>query len=144
MVTKVASEDKFAGVTARQMKAIEVMPACGDVTQAAEAAGVARKTIYAWLKQDAFAAALHTGESEKLVALSRGSMAQADRAVETLAAAMNDSAPPALRVRAADPSSGRLIQIRDLASLGERVTALEANLKELDESAAGRGRRSHA
>ena len=54
----------------------------------------------------------------------------ADAAVRTLARAMNDeSAPLSIRVRAADAVLGRLLQLRELVILEERVRELEKAMK---------------
>ncbi len=52
-------------------------------------------------------------------------------AVATLAKAMSDPAtPPATKVRAADATLSKLLQLRELATLEQRVAALEASVGE--------------
>jgi hypothetical protein len=52
-------------------------------------------------------------------------------AVATLAKAMSDPATPAAtRVRAADATLSKLLQLRELATLEQRVAALEASAGE--------------
>jgi hypothetical protein len=117
-----------AKVTPRQNKAIEALTQTGQVTQAAAAAGVARKTVYQWLRQDVFIQALDLATSEALAELSRQLVALGSLAADTLRGAMEDTeATPAARVRAADITINRLLQLRQLVDLEERVSRLEAN-----------------
>ena len=114
-------------VTPRQKKAIEALTKTGQVTQAAEAAGVARKTVYQWLHQEAFSRALDAATTEALAELSRQLVALGSLAVDTLRGVMTDTeATQSARVRAADILINRLLQLRQLVDLEERVSRLEA------------------
>lgn len=114
-------------VTSRQIKAIEALTQTGQVTAAADAAGVARKTVYQWLRQDVFIQALDRATSESLSELSRQLVALGSLAADTLRGAMEDpEATPAARVRAADIVYNRLLQLRHLVDLENRVSRLEA------------------
>jgi len=74
-----------------------------------------------------FTTALHAAEADALAAVSRRLVRLADTAATTLEAAMHDEATPvATRVRAADAVLSRLLQLRELVSLEERVRELEA------------------
>lgn len=98
----------------------------GTVTAAAQVAGVSKDTLYRWLKQPRFTQAVHEAEARALDDLSRLLVRLGRTAAATLAKAMNDpSTPWATRVRAADASLGRLLQLRELATLESRVTELE-------------------
>ena len=113
-------------LTPRQRRAIETLTAGGQVTEAAEVAKVARKTVHAWLKRDDFRAALAEAETEKLAALSRALGKLAERAADTLGELLDDpTTTPTVRVRAFDVVMGRLLQLRELVTLSERVAALE-------------------
>ena len=116
-----------AKVTPRQNKAIEALTQTGQVTQAAEAAGVSRKTVYQWLHQEQFSRALDKATTEALAELSRQLVALGSLAVDTLRGAMSDAeATQSARVRAADILINRLLQLRQLVDLEERVSRLEA------------------
>jgi phage terminase small subunit len=116
-------------VTPRQLKAIETLLTTGDKTEAAKTAGVSRKTIYRWLKQDAFKQALAEAEAEALDALSRELVALGSKATATLKGAMTGNTPAATKVRAADIVLARLLQLRELVTLETRVLALEQALE---------------
>lgn len=115
-------------VTPRQFKAIRALLTDGDVTAAAQAAGVSRKTIYAWLKDnEAFKAALDRAEAAALKALERDLVRLGKAATDTLGEAIagGNGATMATRVRASDIILGRLLQLREIVDLEERVQALE-------------------
>jgi transposase-like protein len=113
-------------LTPKQRKAVEALLTTGEVTAAAQAAGVSRETLHRWLKQPGFQAAVRDAEARALDDLSRLLVRLGRTAAGTLAKAMNDPTTPwATRVRAADASLGRLLQLRELATLEARVVELE-------------------
>lgn len=113
-------------LTPKQRKAVEALLTTGEVTAAAQAARVSKDTLYRWLKQPVFVEAVRVAEARALDDLSRLLVRLGRTAAATLAKAMNDpSTPWATRVRAADASLRRLLQLRELATLESRVTELE-------------------
>ena len=113
-------------LTGKQRKAVEALLTTGEVAAAAQAAGVSRDTLYRWLKQPAFLGAVRQAEAQALDELSRLLVRLRRTAAATLAKAMGDPAAPyPIRVRAADAALGRLLQLRELATLEARVQALE-------------------
>ncbi len=113
-------------LSSKQRKAVEALLTTGEVTAAAQAAGVARHTLYRWLKQPLFLAAVRETEARALDELSRLLVRLGRTAAATLAKAMSDpDAPYPTRVRAADATLGRLLQLRELATLEARVAELE-------------------
>jgi transposase-like protein len=118
-------------LTSRQQQAVVALLATGDVTSAAQSIGVNRATLYRWLKQPAFLQAVHAAEADAVEDLSRMLVRLGRTAVATLAKAMSDPATPAAtKVRAADATLGKLLQLRELATLEQRVAALEASVGE--------------
>jgi len=113
-------------LTTRQRKAVEALLSTGEPAAAAREAGISRDTLYRWLKQPVFIHAVREAEAAALDELSRLLVRLGRTAVSTLAKAMTDPAAPyPTRVRAADASLGRLLQLRELATLEARVTELE-------------------
>jgi transposase-like protein len=108
-------------LTTRQEQAIQAIVATGDVTVAAQSVGVNRATLYRWRKQPSFVAAVHGAEADGVEDLSRMLVRLGRTTVAT---------PPATRVRAADATLTRLLQLRELATLEQRVAALEASAGE--------------
>ena len=110
----------------KQRKAVAALLGTGEVKAAAAEAGVHRDTLHRWLKEPAFLQAVRQAEAQALDELSRLLVRLGRTAAATLAKAMADPAAPyATRVRAADASLGRLLQLRELATLEARVAALE-------------------
>jgi transposase-like protein len=113
----------------RQRRAVEALLTTGDVSAAAKDSGVSRESLYRWMKQPAFLAAVREAEAAALDELSRMLVRLGRTAVGTLAKAMSDpKAPWPTRVRAADASLARLLQLRELATLEARVTELERSV----------------
>ncbi|MBM3187536.1 MAG: hypothetical protein FJZ90_02315 [Chloroflexi bacterium] len=109
---------------------MESLLTTGDVTEAAAAAGVVRQTVHRWLDQDAFKAALREGEAAKLEALSRSLVRLGDKATQALEGTLDDVAAPAgVKVRTADIVLARLLQLKELVNLEQRVAALEETLE---------------
>jgi len=121
-------------LTSKQRKAVAALLTTREVSGAAEAAPVSRDTVYRWLKQPVFIEAVRQAEAQALDDLSRVLVRLGRTAAGTLAKAMTDvAAPYPTRVRAADVTLARLLQLRELATLEARVAALEqaAGLAEL-------------
>jgi hypothetical protein len=115
-----------AGLSAKQRRAVEALLATGEVSAAAKEVGANKATLYRWLKEPAFLQAVREVEAKALDELSRLLVRLGRTAAATLAKAMNDPATPAAtRVRAADVTLARLLQLRELATLETRVAELE-------------------
>ena len=115
-----------SGLTPKQARAVEALLTTGDVAAAAQAAGVARETLHRWMRVPVFLEAVRAAEAQALDDLSRMLVRLGRTALGTLAKAMGDATTPmATRVRAADAVLGRLLQIREVATLETRVTELE-------------------
>jgi hypothetical protein len=121
------TDPRAPDLTPKQRNAVEALLTTGEVSGAAEAAGVSRDTVYRWLKQAALLDAVREAEARALDDLSRLLVRLRRTAAGTLAKAMTDpDAPYPTRVRAADAALSRLLQLRELATLEARVRALEA------------------
>lgn len=113
-------------LSGKQRKAVEALLTAGDVSAAAQTVGCSRETLHRWLKQPGFQTAVREAEAQALDELSRLLVRLGRTAATSLAKGMTDgSTPPATRVRAADAVLGRLLQLRELATLEARVTELE-------------------
>lgn len=113
-------------LSSKQRRAVEALLTTGEVSGAADAARVSRDTVYRWLKQPLFVAAVREAEARALDDLSRVLVRLGRTAAGTLAKAMTDpETAAATRVRAADATLSRLLQLRELATLEARVRALE-------------------
>ena len=116
----------LAKLTPKQRKAVEALLTSGDITQAAQAAGVARDTLYRWMRQDDFRSALKTAEAASIENLARELVRLGEKAARTLDEAMTaEDATTSARVRAADIVISRLLQLREMVDLEKRVQELE-------------------
>lgn len=116
----------LAKLTPKQRKAVEALLVSGDITQAAQAAGVARDTLYRWLRQDDFRSALKTAEAASIENLARELVRLGEKAARTLDEAMTaEDATTSARVRAADIVISKLLQLREMVDLEKRVQELE-------------------
>jgi hypothetical protein len=114
-------------LSAKQRKTLEALLQTGEVSTAATVAHVHRDTIYCWMKQPAFASAVREAEAEAIDEVSRVLIRLSRSAVGTLAQAMAErDAPIGPRIRAADITLSRLLQVRELAVLEDRLTVLES------------------
>ena len=125
------SEKVTPKITPKQRKAIESLMTNANVLEAAKAAGVSRQTIYRWMNTDlAFQQALCRAETEALTGLSRSLVTLGVKATQTLEQTLSDQGSSAgARVRAADIILGRLLQLRELVSLEERISRLEQQIE---------------
>jgi transposase-like protein len=113
-------------LTPKQKQAIDALLVTPELGVVAQKIGVNRSTLYRWLHQPAFVHALRAAEADAVEELSRLLVRLGRTAISTLAKAMTDPATPATtKVRAADATLSRLLQLRELASLEQRLTALE-------------------
>ncbi len=121
-------------LSAKQRRAVTALLTEPDMTAAAKAVGVSRDTLYRWMADASFQAALRDAEASAIAAVSRALVRLAERAAATLDGAMTDpAAASSTKVRAADIVLARLLQLREGAVLEERV-------RELERSAADAGR----
>src|SRR5215218_5614284 len=116
-------------LTAKQRKVVEALLSNGEVAATSRETGVSRETIHRWLRQPAFNQAVRDAEARAVDDLSRMLVRLGRSATSTLAKAMTDATSPvATRVRAADVALGRLLQLRELATLEARVSDLERSV----------------
>ena len=110
----------------KQRKAVAALLTEPNATAAAKAAGVSRDTLYRWLADASFQAALRDAEAGAIAAVSRSLVRLAEQAATTLDRAMTDpAAASSTKVRAADVILARMLQLREGAVLEERVRELE-------------------
>lgn len=130
-MSKASGNDNGEKVTARQTRAIVELLQTGSPAKAAKVAGVTPKTIHAWKRQPAFAAAMAAAEAEALAELSLIITRLGAKAAHTLYLAMDyDERAPGARVSAARAVLDNLIKYRELCDLEPRLAALEAAIFE--------------
>jgi hypothetical protein len=116
-------------LTPKQRAFLSSLLVHGEVKRAAEEAGCGRDSAHRWLKDPGFQTALR--EADAIKEVSRGLVRLSKTALKVFELAMRDpGAPIGTRLRAADMTLNRLIQLRELAELEDRLTALEERIAE--------------
>jgi len=112
-----------------QRRALETLTTTGDITKAANAAGVTRQTVYRWLQEPDFKAALAEVESTALKTLSAELSILAREATGVIRQILrNKKAGSTVRLRAANSVLSNVLRFLELKELDERLTALEERL----------------
>ena len=117
-------------LTPVQVKAIASLLSESNIDAAAKASGVAYRTLYRWVNEDAlFQAELRRHEGRLIDAAVRSLARLQEKAVAALEAALEDGAAPhSVKLRAADIALGTLLKLREARTLEDRVAALEDQL----------------
>ena len=125
------SENGSATLSPRQYKAVRALLAEPTVAKAAVASGVGESTIYKWLSENLFRAALAQAEGEAVAAAGRRLAALAESALDTVADVMADPTTPApTRVRAAEVVLNNLLRYREVTAFEQRLAELEREVRQ--------------
>ena len=116
----------------RQVAAIAALLATGKIPDASTAAGVSTKTIYQWLRQDAFKAELRQAESDALRGLARRLAGLGESAADALKDALDSEQNIGVRLRAADLVLSRGPALLELVNVLERLEVLERSAMTLE------------
>lgn len=114
-------------LTSRQHSAILHLLAGMTIVDAAKAAGVAEKTLHAWLKEETFTAELAAARRQAIGTALDTLTASGRAAAEVIVTLMSDTKiAPTTRLRAAESVLDRLTRWIELEDLARRIEALEA------------------
>jgi hypothetical protein len=120
--------DFSAELTSRQQRTVAVLLAARNVREAAKQAKVSERTVYTWLGEPAFRAALYEAEGHLIDAATRRLLHHQDVALTVILSVMADKNNPAsVRLRAAQTVLEQLLKLRELRDIEARLSALEAN-----------------
>lgn len=109
----------------QKRRCIEALLTNGTIKSAATVAGVNRQTVYVWLKEEDFVLALREAEAAALEQLSRSLSALATGATSALHDALMPSQKITVRLRASETVLNALLRIREMATVEQRLRALE-------------------
>lgn len=117
-------------LTTPQRRAIAALLTERNVQAAARVAHVGERTLYRWVTEYApFQAELKAAEGRAIDAAIRRLAELTGEAVDTLREVMgNTEASPGARVQAANVALSRLLELKELADLEGRITAIEKSL----------------
>ncbi len=107
-------------------RAISALLSEKDIASAAVVAGVSERTLYRWLNDPDFKYYLDEATKDTIVNISRTLAGMGEKAIRVLFQILDSGDTTAsIKVRAADIVLGRLLQLRELAVLEERINQLE-------------------
>ena len=108
----------------RQLKAIPLLISCDSTEEAAQQAGVAKTTIYQWLKQEEFNLALASARKKLLDRAMHKIINVSMKAVLTLEKLL-DAESEAVRRAAANDVLGHALKYQELSEIEERLETVE-------------------
>lgn len=124
-----ARSGKFSGkFSAKQAEAIQALMTSRDVRGASVACGVAYRTLNRWLTLPDFQAALKAAEGAAIETAIRRLSQLSGVAVDVLSDVMQADEPgngARVKVRAAEATLARLLNLKELVDLETRISALE-------------------
>lgn len=124
------SKNESAALSVKQWRAVRALLTRPTVAQAAQECGLSEATLYRWLNENPFRAALAQAEGEAVATVGRRLAALAEAALDELARAMVDPMTPApTRVRAAESILANLLKFREIVGFEQRLTDLEKELR---------------
>ncbi len=115
-----------ANLTPLQQRAVAALLGARDVREAAKTAGVSERTLWRWLKEPVFAAALKQATQTCIEQATRRLVGGTQEALDTLWQVMkDDKAPSSARLRAATAWLDYHHTFRELDDIEARLAALE-------------------
>lgn len=121
----------MSDLTVNQVKAIVCLLEHDSVIDAAECAGVSRRTLDRWLDDPAFNAELQQAESTMIDTTARIMASGAAKAVGHLNKIIDDqSEKTSDRIRAAAVILNNLLRIQELRQIDQRLADIERRLNE--------------
>lgn len=111
----------------KQNKAIELLSHGASIEATATGAGVSRRTIYQWMKDQEFAIALHDKSAEVIESLNRKLVSMNEKALDVLDACL-DSESEAIRLRSAIYLNSKLYEVLGDLEILRRLDAIEERI----------------
>jgi hypothetical protein len=115
-------------ITTKQQKAIAALLSERTLGEAAKRAGIGERTLYTWLGEPNFKAALRSAEREILDEVTRRLSAGQSLALDTLQKLVTSARHESTKLRASVAWLELSLKFRDINDIEDRLTALEAAL----------------
>ncbi len=118
--------DNGTDLTPRQQRTIAALLAARTVREAAKQVKVPERTVYTWLGETSFRAALYAAEGHLIDAATRRLLHHQDMALSVILHLMaNPENPASVRLKAAQAVLDQLLRLRELRNIEQRLTALD-------------------
>lgn len=119
--------DNGTDLTPRQQRTVAALLAARNVREAAKQVKVPERTVYTWLNEPRFRAALYEAEGHLIDSATRRLLAHQDVALTVILHIMADKENAAsVRLKAAQAVLDQLLKLRELRNVEQRLTSLEA------------------
>ncbi|MEK6751600.1 MAG: helix-turn-helix domain-containing protein [Chloroflexota bacterium] len=118
-------ENSEKGITTKQAKAITALLSERTAKDAAKRAGCSERTLYTWLADKDFRAALRSAEADMLDTVTRRLSAGQTLALDTLEKLIQSARHESTKLTACVSWLNMFIKYRDMKDIDERLTALE-------------------
>lgn len=115
----------------RKRAGVEAILATSTLVAAAKQAKVTEQTVYNWLKDPEFKAALDSAYDDLFTQTCRRLKKLAGEAVERLASEMDDDDPNRDRIAAADKLLAHALRYADAVEMKQKVQELEQRISDL-------------
>ena len=114
-------------LSTKKQAAIAALLTSPSITEAAEVSGIGRSTMHRWLEDPEFKQALSAAEAEAISSAVRRMVGDMSENLSTMREIRDDEeSSAALKLRAAALLDASLLKWREIASIEERLVALEA------------------
>lgn len=114
-------------LTPKKRRAIAALLEARTVEDAADLAGIARRTLFRWLQDDSFALALRAAEGEMIGEAVRALIADLRANHETMRGIRDDQEnSESVRLRASQALDASLLRWREILNVDQRLADLEA------------------
>jgi hypothetical protein len=124
-MTEEKQENSETGISTKQQKAIAALLSERTAKDAAKRAGIGERTLYNWLAEPAFRAALRSAEKDILDVVTRRLSAGQSLALDTLETLIQKAKHESTRLTAAVSWLTMFMKYHELNDIDERLTALE-------------------
>ena len=126
-----ASVSEAKKLTPKQEAAVRALLTSKNVGEASGAVGVSERTLYRWLADPDFRAALSVAEGDLLDAATRRLLTLQDDAIGAFEDVLTGGpdVTDTARLRAAQAVLDYLLKLREMRSIEERLAALEAKVR---------------
>ena len=112
-------------LTARQLRAVDLLMAGATVTGAAEALHVTRRTVQRWLTEGNFAEALEHAQGAAMSTAARRLAGKLDRAAELVVRMAESAEDEPVRLKAALSIVDMYARLREMGDVGAQIAELQ-------------------